>query len=1125
MSAIGVQSQINSDRALWLSSIPTDVIHGNVICDTIIASAGYISTFFSDNTQISSLVASTLNITDSLNVSTVETSSFLTNFGKTSTLQWASADLSGVGYVNITTDVSGVKVTGDAIVFENLVYFLSTITLVPVSTIVDTDIFAQNGYFSTISTGSLSTNLAKISSLRVEDLSANYGAFDTLYVSSLEALDISGVAASNWSQYPTQNSSIIFQPGFVLSNVNNLLFFAGVELTDVSGGGQDWANFPALSSVQVNNQVVTGISTLRFQDAATLTSITGNNLYYNGQPVQYGAASNVSQWANYTAVNNVNMNTSSLLNVGNIGASNLALSGSNITNGNTFTNSLGVGGTSLISLASITSGGDVTCRNLTVGDSITSLADVEIYGATALPGDSALYVAGGVQFDGGTIHGFSAGLLPVAGINTGRIDMLQAGFNLLHPLVGAITTGTALGITAGGALSLAAGSYIETNTDELRMTNSTSGNKQTTLTVGNILSPPDIAATSSLTIQNIAGGGIEIQAGGQGSITGFSTIQGSNVSSINLDVSTINGIDWQDISGGVFTTTSTFTTLFASSFTASSIKGIGGFPVLLESPLEFATPSGFINVDVINTNLANPLTIQASTIELATYNTFTQSLSTQRLFAESLRASSFISQSDFISSLTVSSISAQGGLPIVFTNFLRFSPFSGIDNVDVINTNPFGIPQLALGGSTINLITNNTRTNSLSTVNHSTSALSFGSATTTGSNATFQFPLIIDYDQAQNFSTGGVAMLIKGHNLPAAAVQQLLLGVTGGGQSLINSSWPGQGLEDLIIEARDTIIRNDTISTIFGSNNFGLQTNAPIQAPIINTSSILFSTLSGATNFIPTAQAQPVLRYSYTPPAGFPASNAGFPEIQIAGSIGGAGVELKMGVDLRQGVSYVWSDGPTGSMPLEIYGNQFNFQTDGAVSLLLIDEATTQISSSVPMFTPSLYASTLMASTLMAVQASTGALTVSSINNYAALPAYASMYQTSSMRLYQNSTTLAFWNAVPIEDNITVSGYDVTIDVPGTYKIGASYQVSNTSGTDKFTYFFLKNNVPIDYTASFASVANNIEQVEYSEILETLTVGDTIQFGVATGSADVFLSTFSGVVSSPAVIGTIYKVS
>jgi hypothetical protein len=25
--------------------------------------------------------------------------------------------------------------------------------------------------------------------------------------------------------------------------------------------------------------------------------------------------------------------------------------------------------------------------------------------------------------------------LPVAGINTGRIDMLQAGFNILHPLV------------------------------------------------------------------------------------------------------------------------------------------------------------------------------------------------------------------------------------------------------------------------------------------------------------------------------------------------------------------------------------------------------------------------------------------------------------------------------------------------------------------------------------------------------------------------------------------------------------------------------------------------------------------------------------------------------------------
>jgi len=520
------------------------------VTDTIDANLANISTIVAEQITASTVSVSTLNFENS-DVSGMYVSSIRGNEAFFSSITIASDLSGGVGYVRFHVDASGVQVDGDPIRFDNLVYLTSTINIVQVSTLVDTDIFSQNGFFSTFSSGSISTGLLNarqtfLSSIVCNDISGNNGSFDTLFVSSLEALDISGVAASNWSQYPTLNSSVIFQAPYVLSNVGNELFFAGTRLTDISGGGQNWSIFPAFSTVQMANNSLTGVSTVFFQDGGRLTSLTGNNLQYNGQPIQYGAASNVSQWAQYPASANVNMSGNNLSNAALVTGSNLNLTGSNVTNGNTFTGSLSVGGTTLIPLASI-SGGDLTCRNIEVGDSITGLADVNIYGATALPGDNALYVQGGVTCDGGTIHGFSAGVLPVAGINTGRIDMLQAGFNLLHPLVGAITTGTALSVTTGGALSLAAGAYVEVNTSTIQMINTSQGNKNTTIQAGFLTVDPDVAPTSSIKLFNTLGGGVEIDGGGQGSLQGFSTVIGNNLSTVNLNVSTINGVPLSSI--------------------------------------------------------------------------------------------------------------------------------------------------------------------------------------------------------------------------------------------------------------------------------------------------------------------------------------------------------------------------------------------------------------------------------------------------------------------------------------------------------------------------------------------------------------------------------------------------
>ena len=866
MSALGIPVLINPDRAYWLSSIGNDTIHSTITVDVIDANVGNISTL---NTEV--LNASTLNVStlgaNIFDVSGMYVSSIQGNTAFFSTMSLASDLSGGLGYVRFSVDASGIQVDGDPIRFDNLVYLTSSINIIQVSTLVDTDIFAQNGYFSTLSTGNLSANM----------VSLNQANISSLYVSSLEGFDISGADPVEWSLYPTLNSSITFQPGNVLSNVGSQLFFNGFDLTDISGGGQNWYLFPGLSTIDVSSNIIRGISTLRFQDGGTLTSATGNNLLYNGQNIQYGSANNTQNWANFPAVANVNGNNNQMSNVSLFSGSNLALSGSNITNGNTFTNSLGVGGTSLVSLATINSLGQLSCQDIDVGSALTGLADVNIYGATAAPGDSALYVQGGVQFDGGNVHGFSAGVIPVAGINTGRIDMLQGGFNLLHPLVGAITTGAAMSITSGGALSIAGGGYVEMNTSTLQMINTTSGNKNTTVQAGFLTVDPDIANNNSIKLFNTLGGGVEIDGGGQGSLQGFSTLIGANLSTINLNVSTINGvplssiqvpedivcsslqtlgdvtagastitntlycagnaymnfglwnnalgisttisalrvnniqipdnitgitnapnplqsrienfssiqsgamstgdirlssingINWNDISGGSGGTVSTFNQLFTSSIGVSSLVG-QGFPGgkvidVVGNGLNFVNTDPTLNARFISSlqYLQSPginLDIQASTLQItapgfvrlgngSAFDTFVNTFAGEPCVSTmSLLANSTVTQL-----ATVSTIGAVGGLPIKVANTLEFVTANAVDNVDVINLNPSAIPTLDIGASTILLSANNTTTQSLSTIRHSTSALSVSSINGNNPRPAYTNNLMLSTMELYNAST------------------------------------------------------------------------------------------------------------------------------------------------------------------------------------------------------------------------------------------------------------------------------------------------------------------------------------------------------------------------------------
>lgn len=692
MAALSHQTMINSRDAYYLSSIGNDVTHSTIQTQEIDANLARFSTVFVSETLNASTVKAQF-----LEASGAILSSLRLNQGTFSTLNLLSDLSGGVGRVQFTADASGVVVSGDPIIFNNVVFLTSSINVVQVSTIVDATIQAQSGFFSTLSSGVVTAGSITASSIR-----ANAGFLSTLQVSSITTTDISGFAPSDWSLYPTLNSSITFQPGNVLSNIGNKLFFAGNEITDLSGGGANWSAFPATQDVSMNNFSLRALSTLQYQDGARLYSQTGNNLFYNGQPISYGPSGNASNWSQFPAKTNITAGQSTLT-VGNI-----QNNGSNITNGNTFTNSLGVGGLSLVPIASITSGGDLSCRNIEVGDSTTSVADVNIYGANAVPGDNALYVQGGVQFDGGTIHGFSAGLLPVAGINTGRVDVLQAGINILHPVAVVVTSAAAVSLATGGAMSLAAGAYIETNTSTIQCINTSQGNKNTTLQTGFITVDPDIAATSSIKLFNVLGGGVEIDGGGQGSLIGFSTVQSQFISSLstNANTSRVN----QEFASSIFTnfilcTSSVFNNIAVNNIKiADDITGVTNAPNPNQSRL--------LNFSTVNS------------FNISTTDFWCSSINGQAIGGGGGSASSI---SSFVtlttSSLNVSSINQIGGGAIKVDGFLQFATPNTIDNVVNVNLG-YAIPTLNLTAQRIVLdALSNTDAGSVSTVRLQSSEL------------------------------------------------------------------------------------------------------------------------------------------------------------------------------------------------------------------------------------------------------------------------------------------------------------------------------------------------------------------------------------------------------------------
>jgi hypothetical protein len=156
---------------------------------------------------------------------------------------------------------------------------------------------------------------------------------------------------------------------------------------------------------------------------------------------------------------------------------------------------------------------------------------------------------------------------------------------------------------------------------------------------------------------------------------------------------------------------------------------------------------------------------------------------------------------------------------------------------------------------------------------------------------------------------------------------------------------------------------------------------------------------------------------------------------------------------------------------------------------------------------------------------STPSILVSSINGYAAGPAFTNNLMLSTMELYAASTTLMYWDSVTTSDNINSSGYDAVVGINGNYKIGASFQFVSGGATDEVEFFILKNDAVISQSGGIIELQNNAELVTYVESIEPLINGDKIQIGCYTANSNVFVSTINGnVIQSPAVILTMYKV-
>lgn len=294
-----------------------------------------------------------------------------------------------------------------------------------------------------------------------------------------------------------------------------------------------------------------------------------------------GSGANASLWSSFKALQTVDMSGNSLSNA------NAILSTSISNSSNTYTRTLGVGGLSLSPNISFDNLGNGTFGQSITASNVAEIANISVYGVNRLVGTNALYAQGGVTLDGGgTVHGITIGTLPVAGVNTQRIDVLPVGIGVNAATYIQLAAGGAGSFAAGGALSLAAGDYIEANSDEFRHINTTSGNQQTTVYAGFYDGPYGVSNTYPMVVGNNGTAGTTIL--NVNSITGNATTNTfaiSNVASIigrvPLGVGLYNVAEIGNPANAMFLNGVGLVQNNASTMDLSGLRSINGRPVFI----------------------------------------------------------------------------------------------------------------------------------------------------------------------------------------------------------------------------------------------------------------------------------------------------------------------------------------------------------------------------------------------------------------------------------------------------------------------------------------------------------------------------------------------------------------
>ena len=261
----------------------------------------------------------------------------------------------------------------------------------------------------------------------------------------------------------------------VLTSTNSgatLLLNSVPVLTTASVDTSNWATYPAVTNVDMSGFAISNTPSVSISGNTQNVVLTasGTELLVDGQPVYTGSLppSDVANWATYPAVANVNMSGFAIQSTTDLsltsGGSIYLASTSNIKV-QTKMETKGIEMTGLLSQTFAGSGCNFFGSAVQVGTNgvlpTDNFGSANIYGGNIPVGLSTLYVQGGTTLDGGgTVHGITIGTLPVAGINTQRIDVLPVGIEMTTPTFITMNGLGAANIAMGGAIAIAAGSYV-----------------------------------------------------------------------------------------------------------------------------------------------------------------------------------------------------------------------------------------------------------------------------------------------------------------------------------------------------------------------------------------------------------------------------------------------------------------------------------------------------------------------------------------------------------------------------------------------------------------------------------------------------------------------------------------